>query len=71
MCTMTVPAFGSFGVTKAGNLPMVFPTIKTLQQLSSYHRADEALAALGRSRVPTIVPRLVGTSTGIGMEVDP
>jgi recombination protein RecT len=55
----------------AGNLPMVFPTIKTLQQLSSYHRADEALAALGRSRVPTIMPRLVVTSTGIGMEVDP
>jgi recombination protein RecT len=55
---------------EAGSLPMVFPTIKTLQRLSSFHRADEALAALGRSSVPTIMPRLVVTSTGVGMEVD-
>lgn len=54
----------------AGSLPMVFPTIKTLEQLSPYHRADAALAALGRSRVPTVMPRLVVTPTGIGMEMD-
>ena len=55
---------------EAKSLPMVFPTIKTLQRLSSYHRADEALADLGRSRVPTIMPRLVVTPIGVGMEMD-
>jgi recombination protein RecT len=55
---------------EARSLPMVFPTIKTLQRLSSYHRADEALAALGRGRVPTIMPRLVLTPAGVGMETD-
>jgi recombination protein RecT len=55
---------------EARSLPMVFPTIKTLQRLSSYHRVDEALAALGRGRVPAITPRLVVTPTGVGMEMD-
>ena len=55
---------------EAGSLPMVFPTIKTLEQLSPYRRAEEALAALRGSRVPTIMPRLVVTPTGVGMEMD-
>lgn len=54
-----------------GSLPMVFPTIRTLEQLSPHRRAGDALAALGRSPVPTIMPRLVVTPTGIGMELEP
>jgi 8-oxo-dGTP pyrophosphatase MutT (NUDIX family) len=54
-----------------GTLPMVFPTIRTLEQLSLHRRPGDALAALGRSPVPTVMPRLVVTPTGIGMELDP
>jgi len=54
-----------------GSLPMVFPTIRTLEQLSFHRRAGDALAALGRSPVPTVMPRLVVTPTGIGLELDP
>lgn len=54
-----------------GSLPMVFPTIRTLEQLSSHLRAGDALEAMGRRPVPTIMPRLVVTPTGIGMELDP
>lgn len=54
-----------------GTLPMVFPTIRTLEQLSPHRRAGDALAALGGRTVPTVMPRLVVTPTGIGMELDP
>lgn len=54
-----------------GTLPMVFPTIRTLEQLTPHRRAGDALAALGGSPVPTLMPRLVVTPTGIGMELEP
>ena len=53
-----------------GRLPMVFPTIKTLEQLSAYTSVDRALDDLGACAVPTILPRLVVTPTGLGMELD-
>jgi len=52
-----------------GDLPLVFPTIKTLQQLRSYASVAEALEDLGSRAVPTILPTLVVTPTGIGMEL--
>ncbi len=54
----------------AGSLPMVFPTIKTLEQLARYSSPEETLAELGRTRVRTIMPTLVITPTGVGMELD-
>lgn len=53
-----------------GRLPMVFPTIKTLEQLSGYDRADAALHGIGGEAVRTILPTLVVTPTGIGLEID-
>ncbi|MEM7417247.1 MAG: NUDIX hydrolase [Gemmatimonadota bacterium] len=53
-----------------GSLPMVFPTIKTIEQLTAFESADEALAAYGRAPVRTILPTLVITPTGIGLEID-
>jgi len=53
-----------------GSLPLVFPTIKTLQQLTGYPSVDEALGDLGSQPVPTILPKLVVTPTGIGMELE-
>lgn len=53
-----------------GRLPMVFPTIKTLQRLALYSDTVTALEGLRSRRVPTILPRLVVTPTGVGMELD-
>lgn len=53
-----------------GTLPMVFPTIKTLEQLDTYASAEEALKELGSHSVRTIMPTLVVTPTGVGMDLD-
>jgi 8-oxo-dGTP pyrophosphatase MutT (NUDIX family) len=53
-----------------GALPMVFPTIKTLEQLAAYPSAEAALSELGGARVRTIMPTLVITPLGVGMELD-
>jgi hypothetical protein len=54
----------------AGTLPMVFPTIRTLEELAPHRTADAALVAIGGMRVRTILPRLVVTPTGVGMLLD-
>ena len=53
-----------------GELPMVFPTIKTIEALGRYDSADEALEGYGAEPVRTILPTLVVTPTGIGLEID-
>jgi 8-oxo-dGTP pyrophosphatase MutT (NUDIX family) len=53
-----------------GRLPMVFPTIKTLERLARYDGVDDTLRELRRRDVPAILPRLVTTPTGVGMELD-
>jgi len=52
-----------------GDLPMVFPTIKTIEELASYQSADDALDGFGRADVRTIMPTLVITPTGVGMQI--
>jgi 8-oxo-dGTP pyrophosphatase MutT (NUDIX family) len=52
-----------------GSLPMVFPTIKTLEQLEGYETAEEALSGLAGLVIRTVMPTLVVTPTGIGMQV--
>ena len=53
-----------------GTLPMVFPTIHTLQYLAPFADVDAVLADLRGRRIPAIMPRLVVTPTGVGMEID-
>lgn len=53
-----------------GEVPMVFPTIKTLEQLARYRTADDALAGFAGSPVRTIMPTLIITPTGVGMQLD-
>jgi recombination protein RecT len=53
-----------------GSLPMVFPTIKTLEQLAFYPDARTALAEIRAAPVRTILPSLVITPTGVGLELD-
>lgn len=54
----------------AGGLPMVFPTIKTIEQLGAYETTEAALEGIGGQEVRTILPTLVVTPTGVGLEID-
>ena len=54
-----------------GSLPMVFPTIKTLERLAGYPDAATALQRIGAAPVRTILPSLVITPTGVGLELEP
>ena len=56
---------------REGTLPMVFPTIRTLEDLSAFASVDAILEDLRGREIPVVLPRLVVTPTGIGMEVDP
>ncbi len=60
---------GALRRQREGSLPMVFPTIRTLEQLAAYDTVGAALAALGRRRVPAILPDLVVTPTGVGLRL--
>ncbi len=45
----------------AGELALVFPTIKTLETLVPYARAEEVLAAAPERSMDPVLPRVVGT----------
>jgi len=53
----------------AGEIPMVFPTIRTLEDLSDFETASSVLAHFQAREIPAILPRLVKTSTGVGLEL--
>jgi 8-oxo-dGTP pyrophosphatase MutT (NUDIX family) len=55
---------------RRGALPMVFPTVKTIQRLESYLSIDEMLHAFREGDVPAILPRLVKTAGGVGIVID-
>jgi 8-oxo-dGTP pyrophosphatase MutT (NUDIX family) len=52
---------------RGGTLPMVFPTVKTIERLAGYPAVDAMLAAFSEADVPAILPRLVRTPGGIGI----
>ena len=52
-----------------GELPMVFPTIRTIEDLTGFKRADEVLEAYRDREIPRILPTLVRTSTGVGLKL--
>ena len=54
----------------ANRLPMVFPTVRTLQDLARYKSLDEALSALRNQKVEPVLPRLVRTNGGVGIVID-
>jgi hypothetical protein len=45
---------------RAGELPLVFPTIKHLESLVGFANAPEALEAARRREVRPVEPRVVG-----------
>jgi 8-oxo-dGTP pyrophosphatase MutT (NUDIX family) len=48
----------------AGELSLVFPTIKHLESLLPYSNAEEVLAAASERRVEPILPRVLGEDQG-------
>lgn len=54
----------------AGRLPMVFPTVATLESLCGFASVEEILDSFRRRRVRPILPRLVRTAEGVGIVVD-
>jgi 8-oxo-dGTP pyrophosphatase MutT (NUDIX family) len=48
----------------AGELSLVFPTIKHLESLLPYAKAEEVLAAASERRVEPILPRVLGDDQG-------
>lgn len=59
----------ALGRCDAGALPMVFPTIRTIEDLQPFDEVDTALEAFGGKPVRTILPTLVVTPTGIGLRI--
>lgn len=55
---------------EAGRLPMVFPTVHTLQDLAPFASVPETLAALRERPVAPVMPRLVRAGSGVGIVID-
>jgi 8-oxo-dGTP pyrophosphatase MutT (NUDIX family) len=55
---------------RAGRLPMVFPTVATLESLLGYGSVEAALEAFRGRPVTPVLPRLVRTPEGVGIVVD-
>ncbi len=53
-----------------GALPMVFPTVKVLEQLAGFDGLREMFATLRGRRVDPIMPRLVRTPEGLGFVLE-
>lgn len=62
-------AAGALAQFQRGELPMVFPTVKTIQLLERFASVDHMLAAFRGVEVPAVLPRLVRTRDGIGIVV--
>jgi 8-oxo-dGTP pyrophosphatase MutT (NUDIX family) len=62
-----VTAADALDAFRRGALPMVFPTIKTVQRLVDYGSVEEMLEAFRGATVPPILPRLVRSGDGIGI----
>lgn len=52
-----------------GRLPMVFPTLKTLEALREFDDVGSVLDHHRGRRIPSIMPRLVETPTGVAIEM--
>lgn len=51
-----------------GELPMVFPTVRTIESMRSFETPGAILDHFRAREIPTVLPRLVRTPTGVGIE---
>jgi 8-oxo-dGTP pyrophosphatase MutT (NUDIX family) len=54
----------------AGLLPMVFPTVRTLETLAPFASVDDALLAFRDRTIDAILPRLVRSDDGVALVID-
>ena len=54
---------------RAGRLPMIFPTIRTLEDLRDFRTAQDLLAHYRGRAVPRIQPEIVRTAAGVALRV--
>jgi 8-oxo-dGTP pyrophosphatase MutT (NUDIX family) len=54
----------------AGTLPMVFPTVRTLESVAGFENVAAAFQALRGRTVRPLLPRLVRTPEGVGLVLD-
>lgn len=54
---------------EGGDLPMVFPTLHTLQAMAGARDPEGVLARFRERPVPAILPRLVRTPTGVALRI--
>lgn len=55
--------------TRDGSLPMVFPTIKTVEALESFESTEAILEGFRGRAIPSILPRLIRTAEGIALRL--
>jgi len=65
-----LPAADALRLHDRGELPMVFPTIRTLESLADLPSPEAALAHFAEGRVPRILPRLIAEADGVRMVID-
>lgn len=54
---------------RAGTLPMIFPTIRTLEDLSPFDSAEALFAHYRTQRIPMLMPEIVRTSSGVALRL--
>ena len=54
---------------RRGRLPMIFPTIRTLEDLSDFATVEKLLAHFRGRAIPRIQPDIVRTATGVSLQV--
>lgn len=54
----------------AGSLPMVFPTVRTLESIAGFESVAAAFAAFRGRGIRALLPRLVRTPEGVGLVLD-
>ncbi len=55
---------------RAGHLPLVYPTLKTLEDLGAFREVRQALESLGGRAFPRLLPRVKKKPEGIEISVD-
>lgn len=53
-----------------GEMPMVFPTVRTLQALGEYRSTRDVIDTFRQRHIPRVLPRLVRTETGVAIVTD-
>jgi len=54
---------------REGKLPMIFPTIRTLESLVGFDTPFDALRHFRNQKIPEILPELVRTENGVGLRI--